>query len=1033
MSTRTRISGALAVAAILLLLVSVAVASSPPAKRPMHAGTSVVHGGTISNAKAVGDTIVLMGPWGSGAFENGQFQTPQGTPAWNGWTSRDLTQSETSYWHADTFQPLAGDWSAWCGDAGFPSCGVDDEDGGYGNSWDEILEWRGTVADPTAPCTVDVSAQVQVRTEPGYDYCYVTVVKSTASVDIWTRDGINPSESISLQTNYMPGSYVGENEDEVAIQFRVTSDAGWSDADCSFSSDGAFLLDDLAISLDNGTGYSHDFEDGTLGELVTVYPQGVGDFAKIWTGLETSGDCNEPNRSPLVAFIDDGVVVPGTGGTLCIDHCYGPGGYIVNTSGGLAGPDEHIHNVVESPVMPWPGPDYDGSQLEFDVWRDMTLGVDDPGIFFIWSVRWTNDPDPATIENGIWTDRNFVYYGGPDWLRMVQPLGDLIPSQAQWVQVQLGIVEMGYAWGWTGSNGTPAPYFDNVRLTAFYVEGPSLTAVVNDLPHDTFPEGGQLDLVNPGNNNIRFDSGTDISAPSDLRNDPGDSVTLSIEPLREGATLVGMPRLHWNLKRNPAFDPYRTSGLPDRGSMDGWQVLDSNGVPLPVRFAFDLPDTGFLFPGDFLYYYFEATDDLGGVQYTSTLPADTTGFSNFDDPMAYPPIYKLHALPTMTESSPGVFEQPRILFWDDAGAEGNRDEWYMSFRNLGLIAGLDYDIYYTNNPRLGSGQGLGGRSTAEQLAGYDDLLYTCGKVSLYTLGDGSDFNGDRSRDVQVLSGWLEQGGKDLFLTGDDLAGDLARGTPLHTAFLQDWIGVDLLEEDVLPMIDQQTDAVVMTEFANPVFLGLDQWRAIARCSAVSSQYYSTITTSGGLKRYDGVVSRSTAQRLAEFTDPAGAPGAYAYNAATLNLRPDFNARVISLPYDFEGVWTVADGANAPSVLASRTLMLGEILDYFGAPTGFDPTPVPEASVFAADLYPNPFNPVTNIQWNLPRAGHLSVQVYDVRGRLVRSLVDEPVAAGAGQVQWDGRGSDGRIEAAGTYFYRVRSGDHLHTGKMSLIK
>jgi flagellar hook assembly protein FlgD len=83
--------------------------------------------------------------------------------------------------------------------------------------------------------------------------------------------------------------------------------------------------------------------------------------------------------------------------------------------------------------------------------------------------------------------------------------------------------------------------------------------------------------------------------------------------------------------------------------------------------------------------------------------------------------------------------------------------------------------------------------------------------------------------------------------------------------------------------------------------------------------------------------------------------------------------------------------------------------------------------------PTPSIPRTTIRWNLPARGKLSVQVYDLRGRLVRKLLDEQTAAGPGQVQWDGRGPDGRIQAAGAYFYQVKSDQGTLVGKMMLLK
>jgi len=1003
----------------------------------LSAGGDVVHGGLQGDfAKAATDTVLVMGPWGSGAPYNGQFENPGGGTDWNGWTSIDLTMPSQMYWHADTYGALDGTHSAWCGTLAFPPCNVDDPPGGYGNNWKEILEWRGTVTDPGLPCTVTVDALVRTDTEPGYDYCYFSIVKSGQTLDLWTQDGAFGPALVSRQATYEAGTYEGPGGDEVVVRFRFTSDGGWSDADCSFYGDGAFYLDDLTIGLDNGTGYSHDFEDGALGALTPVLPQGVGDFAQLWTAPETLDTCVRPNMSPQVIFIDDGVVVPGTGGSPCLNWCYGPGGFIVNNQGGLVGPNAHLDNAIVSPAMAWPGPNDEGGLLEFDAWEHETLGAGSPGMFYTWYVRSTTDADPAGLESAPWLNRGFVHYGGPRWNRQNQPVGDLIPAAARWVQIQLEVIELGWVWGFVGTDGTPAPYFDNVRLAAFPYAGPNITCSVPNLPHDAFPEGGRLDLADLGANNVRFDTGADRAFylwQQTLRNVPGDSVTLDIKPAREGAALVGMPRLHWNLKRNPLFDAYRTAGLPDQGWVEGWPAPDANGNPVVGRFAFDLPDSGFLFPGDFLYYYFSATSDAGGDVRTATLPADTSGFSNFDDPMAYPPIYKLHALPTITGTpgQPATYAQPSILFWDDGAATGYRDDWYMSFANLGLVAGVDYDIYYTSSPRTGSGQGLGGRATVNQVAGYTDMLYTSGQQTFFTLSDST--NSDKSKDVQLLEAWLQLGGRDLFLCGDDLVGGVYNyaGTPA-IQFTQDWMGVDLTAQNVLTSIDNQIAPLVVVTNPSGVFSAVNQWEGMAICSVAASQYYGGGSVATGGRAFDGITVRPGAVRLAEFAAPDGAVGVYNFSAATLNVRADYNARVISLPYDLQSVWT-QDAAKAAASLPARTRVLGDILAYFNAVGSSTVSDVPGTGVFAARNHPNPFNPATTISWSLPRAGHLALRIYDLRGRLVRTLLDEPQPAGPGQVRWDGRGADGAAAAAGVYFYRLEAAGRSLVGKMALIK
>jgi len=68
--------------------------------------------------------------------------------------------------------------------------------------------------------------------------------------------------------------------------------------------------------------------------------------------------------------------------------------------------------------------------------------------------------------------------------------------------------------------------------------------------------------------------------------------------------------------------------------------------------------------------------------------------------------------------------------------------------------------------------------------------------------------------------------------------------------------------------------------------------------------------------------------------------------------------------------------------------------------------------------PNPFNPTTALRFSTPDAGVVSLAIYDVNGRLVRTLVAGPVEAGAHEVVWDGRDALGREVSSGVYLYRL---------------
>ncbi len=84
-------------------------------------------------------------------------------------------------------------------------------------------------------------------------------------------------------------------------------------------------------------------------------------------------------------------------------------------------------------------------------------------------------------------------------------------------------------------------------------------------------------------------------------------------------------------------------------------------------------------------------------------------------------------------------------------------------------------------------------------------------------------------------------------------------------------------------------------------------------------------------------------------------------------------------------------------------------------------------------HPNPFNPRTRIEFEISQPSHTMLQVYDVRGRVVRTLVRRMLAAERYSVVWNGRDDHGNPVGSGTYFYTLRSGSERATRKFTLLQ
>jgi len=85
-------------------------------------------------------------------------------------------------------------------------------------------------------------------------------------------------------------------------------------------------------------------------------------------------------------------------------------------------------------------------------------------------------------------------------------------------------------------------------------------------------------------------------------------------------------------------------------------------------------------------------------------------------------------------------------------------------------------------------------------------------------------------------------------------------------------------------------------------------------------------------------------------------------------------------------------------------------------------------------YPNPFNPSTTIRFSIPKAATVSLIVYDIRGRVIRNLVnDKEHESGYFEVRWDGRNNRNQAVSSGIYFAHLYAGTHSRTIKLVLNK
>ena len=166
--------------------------------------------------------------------------------------------------------------------------------------------------------------------------------------------------------------------------------------------------------------------------------------------------------------------------------------------------------------------------------------------------------------------------------------------------------------------------------------------------------------------------------------------------------------------------------------------------------------------------------------------------------------------------------------------------------------------------------------------------------------------------------------------------------------------------------------------------------------------------------YFGNVYTSAYENIADTTTGISA---YEYAVLMTNLSlPRWNMEYVVEASDEE--FTIASEEGA-FVLENTSLSIG---------TGA----LPEAFALHQN-YPNPFNPVTSLRYDLPEDGLVNITVYDMIGRIVKTLVNSPQTAGYKSIIWDATNNRNEPISAGLYLYTIHAGKFRDTRKMVLLK
>ena len=279
----------------------------------------------------------------------------------------------------------------------------------------------------------------------------------------------------------------------------------------------------------------------------------------------------------------------------------------------------------------------------------------------------------------------------------------------------------------------------------------------------------------------------------------------------------------------------------------------------------------------------------------------------------------------------------------------------------------------------------------------------------------------------MLINWFEQSEHKcgLWVCGDDVAYDLdgLASIPALT-LLRTWCGVDFISTSyfddtggqtgggiVVPLITGEADAGIFVHEGVP-----DQFYVYGGCWVIN-QFDVLGKTANGKYALSYPVYNAT-NRYAAIASSTLNPAGYSVN---------------TMWFGFSFMYIRDDVFAEPT---DRFEIARNVFDWFQYamnPGCCYADADPPAAYKLSQNYPNPFNPMTTIRYDMKDKGLVTVRIYDVAGRLVRTLVDEVKDAGAYSAIWDGRNNIGAVVASGIYFYKMETAGFQATKKLVMLR
>jgi len=960
---------------------------------------------------------------------------------------------------------------------------------GYGDEWEETLIMDVSNLGGGSGGTLTFS--LRYDTECVYDYLYLEYLDTggnwqpildgggTAAVfngvsdngaDVTTNACDNGAGGAGDGNYFDDGSFVNSTpyhgnsvwyptvsfpvpaQTNLQIRWRGSSDPAWSDFDGRGDTDGIGAIDNVDLQFNNGDTVTDDFEFGSFdfalvnGGFDNTLWQ-FGSSGNTYDGWHLTFDPMYKNKGSTCTFSDD---------------------WMWNGKpdvGSIPSAESGFEYFLVSPVVPCDG--WTGGTLLYSGYQCMPDERDD----------YTNTHiqvyDSALGAWAPWTDFDgFIIFGGCEFWNMnsSENLTPFLGTTVDSLRVGWEILDPDQPGDFTwGKHGNSQYIIDNVCLGSFDGEGTVFTLRNIDTFADTFSRADPAHT--PFLQNPEQGMWTGIGGSRDFAN----SDSFNVQIIDQNGLSLNTPTMFYRVDTGPGTaygswisqpmtlalqDP---TGTPGEGTYRAILGDDQGGSHDHSGAGSD----GLIWnAGTTVEYYIRVTDDSANDAYwpgtadPTTAPAPT--FAEFSilpfaiatngaladslDANGRPHVkgapnahfvllvddYTRNVLdfanstgfnPTAGIGNGGftgaVFDQPedmveRALQMLYGGTDGDGNGSYD--QHLGEAHWDKYDVVGGGSsvqcePRGLSnvGVGLGGYSTDANLPYYDAIIWLQGTFDGYSYADTTRLE---------LGTYLENGGC-LFSTGDQVAFHLGSGGNDADSLIG--FGVEYFGFSLTAGADEMTGDRVLNFCGSGSMSGL-KLGVYGECPLRRTFDRLNLSTPQG----DGIPSSL---------------GTYCDSSV-----PADNGRIAATKCAQPGGGTAAHFAFGIECLlddTSRARVLGRFLATDcglpvtvpgGINNGVDAPQIANGFGFSlAQARPNPFSDATSIAFSVPSKSHVSIEVFNILGQKVKTLVNENMEANSYVRNWDGRSDDGAQVSSGIYFYKMIAGEFSATKKAVLLK